>query len=63
MDRDKQRTSEKSPNLWILQRMEQRWIQKETLENKVLVIMGDANLCSQQWENKDYTNFNVAVEL
>ena len=38
-------------------------IQKATLENKVLVIMGDANLCSQQWENKDYTNFNVAVEL
>jgi hypothetical protein len=25
--------------------------------------MGDANLCSQQWENKEYTNFNVAVEL
>jgi hypothetical protein len=23
-------------------------IQKATLENKVLVIMGDANLCSQQ---------------
>jgi hypothetical protein len=33
------------------------------LENKVLVIKGDANLCSQQWENKDYTNFNVDVEL
>jgi hypothetical protein len=33
------------------------------LENEVLVIKGDANLCSQQWENKDYANFNVDVEL
>ena len=38
-------------------------IQKATLEKKILIILGDANLCSQQWERKDYANFNVAVEL
>jgi hypothetical protein len=38
-------------------------IQTATLANKVLVIISDANLCSQQWENKNNTNLNVAVEL
>ena len=34
-----------------------------TEENKIVIMLGDANLCSQQWENKEYTHFHVAAEL
>jgi exonuclease III len=38
-------------------------LEKATEENKIIIMIGDANLCSQKWENKEYNHFDMASEL
>ena len=38
-------------------------MKKATEENKKVIMMGDANLCCHQWENKEYKHFHLATEL
>jgi exonuclease III len=38
-------------------------IERESKENKSSIMMGDANLCAQKWDEEEYRLFNLAAEL
>ena len=40
-----------------------RRIENATLENKTIIILGDANLCSDSWDSPDFVHKKVAEEL
>ena len=38
-------------------------IEKATEEDKEMIMLGDANICTQKWEDPNYKNHKVATEL
>jgi hypothetical protein len=38
-------------------------MERAAKENKSIIMMGDANLCAQKWDEEEYRLFNLAAEL